>query len=251
MANIDEVQLPDGTNYNIVDSESGYQTEAQVDAKIGDKADKTLVSYCSCSTASATALKEVIAPEGWELEAGRIIAVKFVNTNTAQNPTLKVGDAETKYLYYNDAAVTTDNLFAAGEQDRVTLYMYDGTRFVWLGHSLDNNTTYEDMSAAELLAGTETAQRSVRADHLKTGIQNVVDAMGIKALKVSVSSVSSLPQTITNANITADMEVLNSVLSTPSAQTGDWTVTTSAGSATISGSISGSTNITLYLAKVR
>ena len=70
-------------------------------------------------------------------------------------------------------------------------------------------------------------------------------------LKVSKSSVSSLPTTISNSNITADMEVINSVLSNPSAQTGDWTVTTSAGSAVISGSISGTTNITLYLAVPR
>lgn len=186
MANIEEVQLPNGTVYQIVDNESGYVTEAEVDTKILNKADKTVVSYCSCSTAAATAQKEVVPPTGWTLDSGRIIAVKFVNTNTANNPTLKVGTADAKTIYYGSATVTTSDLFAGGEQDRVTLYMYDGTRFVWLGHSLDDNTTYEDMSAAELLAGTETAQRSVRADHLKTGIQNVVDAMGIQELKVSV-----------------------------------------------------------------
>lgn len=69
----------------------------------------------------------------------------------------------------------------------------------------------------------------------------------IKCLVLTSSSFSSLPQTITNANITSDMVVINSVLSNPSAQTGDWTVTTSNGSLSISGSISGSTTITLYL----
>ena len=67
-------------------------------------------------------------------------------------------------------------------------------------------------------------------------------------LKVTKSSVSSLSTTITNSNITSNMEVVNCVLSNPSAQTGDWTVTTASGSLTISGSISGTTNITLYLA---
>lgn len=67
--------------------------------------------------------------------------------------------------------------------------------------------------------------------------------------KFTASSVSSLPKDIQAPGvITADMEVIHSVLSNPSAQTGDWTVTTSAGSLTISGSISGTTNITLYLA---
>ena len=71
----------------------------------------------------------------------------------------------------------------------------------------------------------------------------------LPVLKVSKSSVSSLPTIITNSAITSDMEVINCVLSNPSAQTGDWTVTTSNGSLTISGSISGTTNITLYLAE--
>ena len=73
----------------------------------------------------------------------------------------------------------------------------------------------------------------------------------LKVLKVSATSVSSLPKTISNANITSSMEVVNCVLSNPSAQTGDWTVTTSAGSLSVSGTISGTTNITLYLQTVR
>lgn len=68
-------------------------------------------------------------------------------------------------------------------------------------------------------------------------------------LPVSIASFSSLPQTVTNSKITADMVCVKVELGTPSAQTGDWTVTTSNGSLTISGSISGSTTATLYLAR--
>ena len=50
-------------------------------------------------------------------------------------------------------------------------------------------------------------------------------------LVVSASSVSSLPVTISDSDISAKHVVVNSVLSNPSAQPGDWTVTTSAGSA--------------------
>lgn len=71
----------------------------------------------------------------------------------------------------------------------------------------------------------------------------------LKVLKVTKSSVSALPTTISNSGITANMECIHSILSNPSAQTGDWTVTTSAGSVSVSGSISGTTNITLYLAE--
>lgn len=68
-------------------------------------------------------------------------------------------------------------------------------------------------------------------------------------VKVSFSSFSSLPQTVSDTDVTATQEVVHAVLSNPAAQTGDWTVTTAAGSVTVSGSISGSTTLTLYLAE--
>lgn len=77
------------------------------------------------------------------------------------------------------------------------------------------------------------------------GVKAAINA--IKTVEVTSSSFSSLPVTISDSNITADHVVVNSVLSNPAAQTGDWTVTTSTGSLTISGSISGSTTVTLYL----
>lgn len=79
-----------------------------------------------------------------------------------------------------------------------------------------------------------------------TAVAEAVDEL--KVIVITSSSFSSLPQTITNTAITANHVVINSVLSNPSAQAGDWTVTTSSGSLTISGSINGSTTVTLYLA---
>lgn len=73
----------------------------------------------------------------------------------------------------------------------------------------------------------------------------------LPALVISCGTISSLPTTITNTSIEADMVVVNSELGTPSAQTGDWTVTTSTGSLTISGTISGNTTVKLYLMKSR
>ena len=71
-------------------------------------------------------------------------------------------------------------------------------------------------------------------------------------LVVTASSVSSLPKTISDENITTDMVVVNSVLSDPLAQLGDWTASTdTAGQVVISGTISGTTDIKLYLMKSR
>lgn len=70
----------------------------------------------------------------------------------------------------------------------------------------------------------------------------------INCLVLSKASFSSLPQTFTDSRITTDMVCIKAELGTPSAQTGNWTVNTNtAGQAVVSGTISGSTTLTLYL----
>jgi len=68
-------------------------------------------------------------------------------------------------------------------------------------------------------------------------------------ITVTFSSFNSLPKTVNNAAITSDHVLLRSELGTPASQTGDWTVTTASGVLTVSGSISGSTSLTLVLGK--
>lgn len=110
---------------------------------------------------------------------------------------------------------------------------------------LPNVGVSTEMTLAEAVAGESTEPRVITPAVLNSFVAKE------SVLVVEVSSFTSLPQTVTNANITSDMVVVNSVLGTPSAQTGDWTVTTADGSATITGSISGETSLTLYLMKSR
>lgn len=69
-------------------------------------------------------------------------------------------------------------------------------------------------------------------------------------LVVSASSVSDLPETISDGRILDTHVCVKAELSNPSAQIKDWIVTTSNGSVEIDGTdaISGETDITLYLA---
>lgn len=121
------------------------------------------------------------------------------------------------------------------------------------------------MTQAEAEAGTVTDPRVITPAVFKSSVDAVASAVAetaaeaavetiaetLKVLVVSVASFSSLPKQVTNENITADMVVVNSVLGTPSAQTDDWSVATYDGSLRITGSISGSTTLTLYLMKSR
>lgn len=100
-------------------------------------------AYGTCSTASATASKVVvISSKYWDMTAGSIITVKFTNTNTAQNPTLNVNDTGALPIIYNVSAISTANLMYAGSANRYITYVYTGAAFVFIGWSIDNNTTY-------------------------------------------------------------------------------------------------------------
>ena len=74
-------------------------------------------------------------------------------------------------------------------------------------------------------------------------------AFGRNNIYVSVSNLSALPFTYSNSKITAKHRVVNMVLSNTEAQQSDWSYSTSAGSVTLSGTISGSTNVFLYMSE--
>ena len=89
-------------------------------------------------------------------------------------------------------------------------------------------------------------------DALSATVDNLGNAVAnVEALVIDCGTVSSLPKTVTNNSIDDDMVVVQSVIGTPRAQNSDWTITTSNGSLTVSGTISGSTTLVLYLMKSR
>lgn len=101
----------------------------------------------------------------------------------------------------------------------------------------------------QIVNGTNCAP----ADDVSSQIQALTNSVSkCECLVLTKNSVSSLPTSFTDAAIETDMVCVNSVLSNPAAQVSDWTVNTdTAGTATVSGTISGTTNITLYLMKSR
>ena len=95
-------------------------------------------------------------------------------------------------------------------------------------------------------AGSEDQSLPILNQNLDTIDQEMNKS---RPLPLSKSSVSSLPTTITDSRITATMICPpgGMRLSNPNAQGGDWTISTAAGSVTISGTIRGNTTIYLWL----
>ena len=118
-------------------------------------------------------------------------------------------------------------------------------------HTDNNYTSTEKSKLSGIASGAEVNVQSNWNETDSTAdayIANKPDIDSLKVLAVTLSAFSSLPATFYETAVTADHVCIKAELGTPSAQTGDWTVTTSAGELTISGSISGSTTATLYLA---
>lgn len=72
---------------------------------------------------------------------------------------------------------------------------------------------------------------------------------GSRVLVVSDTVAAGSTATISDSKITSDMVPIKLELGTRSAQSGSWTITTSTGSVTITGTISASTTVKIYLEK--
>ena len=116
---------------------------------------------------------------------------------------------------------------------------------LYKGSSVDGDALWGNLPTVDQTYGSSSSNAQ-SGTAVAEAVAEAVDEL--KVLVITSSSFSSLPQTISNTKIKSNHVVVNSVLSNPSAQTGDWTVTTNNGSLTVAGSISGSTTLTLYLA---
>lgn len=86
-------------------------------------------SFCTCSTAAATAAKTA-SLSNFTMKTGAQVAVKFTYANTASSPTLNINGTGAKSIYYHNSAVPAAMLMAGG----VYLMVYDGSRWQLMGN---------------------------------------------------------------------------------------------------------------------
>lgn len=145
------------------------------------KSDKQYTFVGICDTAKNEKNKEAIVDNGFKLEKGVRVAIKYSQTNTfnatVSNPvTLNVNNTGAKNIYYNNSDTPTGtNSTAFGYANRYAYYTYDGTYWVCDGTSYDNGNNYATMSVEELTTGTANSNRVLRADYLKQAIISIID----------------------------------------------------------------------------
>ena len=239
-----------------------------------------LTYYGTCSSSASNQIKEITSGIS-VLIAGLVLIVKFDNGQTYNGkPILKIGSLG-QITVYNGFRY----MWTAGS---VVTFVYDGTRFyatdvglattTYYGMTkLSNSTTSTSTSlaatansvknaydAAVLVMTGATSSANGTAGRVpapNSGDQDKVLAgsgtwitlpeSGIVYI-VDMGTVSSLPKTMSVTGVTTDMVCIRADLGDPSTQTSEWTVSTNTENAiTLSGEITGSTTVKLYLQKSR
>lgn len=126
--------------------------------------------YGESSTPAATVQKEISIPSITTLNVGQFIIVKPTITSTVANSTLKLNNFDAYPMRYNSSAITTSTDSVVWNANYPSIFVFDGSYWVFAGHGLDSNTTYSGMTQAEATAGTATANRVISAKVLNDTI---------------------------------------------------------------------------------
>ena len=129
---------------------------------------------------------------------GTTIVVKFSvdDTNTTAAPALNVNGTGSVGIYYNTGKVTATakNTTVAGTANVWTYYIYDKSSDLWvyLGHSLDSNTTYTAMTQSHIDAGTATGQCTITPKLLRDNFYTETETNNLLADKENKKLVVNL-----------------------------------------------------------
>ena len=145
MADISQIQFPDGTVYDIKDP---VARAAAGDAGAGK------IFYGVCSTASATQTK-VVTIEDFELFTGALIAVKFENVNTATSPMLNISGTGAINMYSVGTTAVLPNAWSAGE---TLLFVYNGTSYMVADGGIASTSGYGATKLNSSTSSTSTTE---------------------------------------------------------------------------------------------
>lgn len=109
------------------------------DAKIYGKIynNKPSFGYGYCSTDPDLEGKVITIDTPWELKVGSIIILESEYTNVAEDPVFSVNGTEWKSIWYNEGVISKEYLKMAGQSDCKSIYIYNGTYYVWIGWEKD------------------------------------------------------------------------------------------------------------------
>lgn len=181
----------------------GYISQIKTpDNKVYDFRDQHLKVYTgSCTTAAATAIKDVTTDGNFELEKGAVVFVNFSATNTVAVANLKLRvnsstDTDAKPLKHQYNA-SESNLPGAGyiRANQTYAFYYDGTNWVMItdynSNNNDTSTTYERYNHTRLTCTTTFPRYTLALTH-------ATDSTKIIPINSTENNVTDTKTTITS-----------------------------------------------------
>ena len=101
-------------------------------------------------------------------------------------------------MRYGNTAITTSTDSIVWTAHYPSVFVFDGSYWIFLTHGYDSNTTYSTMSVAEGTTGTKTTARSISAANLK----EIIDARGYTTNTGTVTSVAVKMNGTTKGTVT-------------------------------------------------
>ena len=120
------------------------------------------VGYFVCSTAAASAAKEVTAAS-YVLGNGGAVKIKMDNANTANSVTLNINSQGAKTLFYEGSEASKYNSWKAGE---IVVVFYDGTNYQAfnIGHDFADNIKSWSQKANDVTSAMTDTVRTTAGD---------------------------------------------------------------------------------------
>lgn len=213
-------------------------TKANPTLKINGGTAKTICCYGTTAPSTTVATS-------WN--AGAVVSFTYDGTNWMMNDWLN-----TDGLVDQAAVVTTNGEYSLLHAQNTGTAARNGYSVYKSSATINPSTGQITMKGKPVMIGeysesTAPASPVTGQLWLKKATTSVEES---KVLVISTTA-SSLPVTVNNASITADMGVIKGDVSDPSKQATPITVSTADGSATLSGRITGAVTITMWLAHTR
>ena len=109
----------------------------------GAKLSNATNNFYATSTSAADAIEKIVSiPSITSLDVGTFIFVQPTITSTVANSTIKLNNFSAYPMRYNGAAITTSTDSIVWSSTFPSMFIFDGTYWVFAGHGLDSNSTY-------------------------------------------------------------------------------------------------------------
>ena len=137
------------------------------------------IPYCTCATDAATIAKVATVVSGTftadNMVTGAQIIVKFTNSNSKSDATLKVGNTTVKTIKRYGTTSTSTSASTSWQAGSCILFIYDGTYWQMAGWL---NSTYSEASVAEITSSSSSTARLIsgrRANSAVKAFESITD----------------------------------------------------------------------------